>query len=159
MGARDLLARAAEAGLDVTAAGDALVIRPAAKLTEGMRRALTQAKPELLALLAQRNRTYRLPPAEADAAHAQPWDEATIARFVARVGLFLRRGFNATGADDLAERLVLRDLQTDDRVCCAECVHFRPARCGNHRGAGLLGAELGLDLAATLQRCPGFEAV
>ena len=51
MGARDLLDDLASAGLSVTAAGDRLFIRPASKLTDPMRAALREAKPELLALL------------------------------------------------------------------------------------------------------------
>ena len=52
MGARDLLADLADAGLRVTTDGDHLVIRPASKLTDPMRAALREAKPELLTLLA-----------------------------------------------------------------------------------------------------------
>lgn len=107
----------------------------------------------------QQDRPYKLTPAEADAAHAGPWDDATIARFVARVGLFIRRGLDATDADELAERLVLRDMRSDDRVCCAECAHYRPGRCGNHRRAGLHSAEVGRDFAAMVQRCQGFTAL
>ena len=51
MAARDLLADLASAGLSVTAEGDRLMIRPASRLTEPLRVALRQAKPELLALL------------------------------------------------------------------------------------------------------------
>ena len=61
----------------------------------------------------------------------------TIALFVARVGLFMRRGLNATDADDLAEQPYLRDRQGDDRRHCLECNHFRVGRCSNHRHAGL----------------------
>ena len=39
MGARDLLAELAGAGLSVRAEGERLVIRPASKLTDGMRAA------------------------------------------------------------------------------------------------------------------------
>ena len=52
MGARNLLADLTAAGLSVTAEGDRLVIRPASKLTDPMRAALRDAKPELIALLA-----------------------------------------------------------------------------------------------------------
>ena len=52
MGAHDLLADLAGAGLSVTAEGDHLVIRPASRLTDPMRAALREAKLELLALLA-----------------------------------------------------------------------------------------------------------
>jgi len=157
MGARELLHDLADAGLSVSADGDALVIRPASKLTDQMRRALVQAKPELLALLAPRSRPHKLARAEADAAHAEPWDEAAIARFVARVALFMRRGLNATDADDLAERLHLRDVRGDDRRMCLECTHLRRGRCGNHKAAGLLTAEVSRELATTLQRCAGFR--
>ena len=51
MGARDLLAELAEAGLSLATEGDRLVIWPASKLTDPMRNALREAKPELLALL------------------------------------------------------------------------------------------------------------
>jgi hypothetical protein len=155
MGARDLLDDLAEAGISVAAEGETLVIRPASRLTHEMRAALRHAKPELLALLSAR-RPYTLTKAEGDAAHAQPWDEAAIGRFVARVTLFLRRGINAADADDLAERLHLRDIQGDDRRLCFECVHIQAGRCANHRQAGLQAPEVGPDLINKLQRCPGF---
>ena len=166
MGARDLLEDLAGAGLSVTAEGDRLVIRPASKLTDPMRSALRACKPELIALLAGRamapappcNRPYRLAPADADRCHAGGWDDAETARFVARVALFMRRGINATDADDLAERLTLRDRDADERVICVECSHYRPGRCGNHRSALMTTADIGRDLAVMLQRCPGFEA-
>lgn len=156
MGARDLLAELADAGVSVRAEGERLVIRPASKLTCAMRSALIEAKPELLALLAPK-RPYRLAQAEADAAHAIPWDDAACARFVARVSLFLRRGIDATDADDLAERLRLRDVQGDERALCLECTHYRSGRCGNHRRAGLTSPDVGRDLAGMLQRCAGFQ--
>ena len=56
-------------------------------------------------------RRYSLSQADADAAHAEAWSDAAIGRFVARVSLFMRRGISATDADDLAERLHLRDAQ------------------------------------------------
>ena len=105
---------------------------------------------ELHAATEPHRRAYRLSAAEADRCHAEPWDDATIARFVARLGLLMRRGFNATDADDLAERLHLRDVQGDDRACCVECRHYRPGRCGNPMAAGLLSPDVGRDLAVML---------
>jgi len=102
-------------------------------------------------------RPYRLTPAQGDAAHAEPWDDAAIGRFQARVLRLLRQGFGASDADDLAERLHLRDVEVDDRVLCVECRHYRPGRCGIHRHAGLQAPELSRDMAATLQRCGGFK--
>ena len=103
------------------------------------------------------NRPYRLSRAQADHCHAQPWDDAACARFVARVSRFLRLGIDATAADDLAERLHLRDVQIDDRSMCVECTHYRPGRCGNHRHAGLNSPEVGRDLATLLQHCDGYS--
>ena len=60
-------------------------------------------------------------------------------------------------AEKLAERLVRRDREHDERVSCTDCRHYRPGRCGNHRQAGLYGSEVGRDLAAMLQRCAGFD--
>lgn len=165
MGARDLLERATAAGFSVVADGDALVIRPASKLTDELRAELRAAKPELLALLTRRPAAepqqgrgpYRLSKAEADAAHAEPWGDAAVGRFVARVGLFMRRGINATDADDLAERLHLRDVQGDDRRLCLECTHLSNRRCGNQRVASA-GRDLPETYVVQLHRCPGFEA-
>lgn len=104
-------------------------------------------------------RPYRLTTADADAVHAEPWNDAAIGRFVARAGLFMRRGIDATDADDLAERLHLRDVQGDDRRLCLECRHFARWRCGNARVAGV-GRDLPEAFATQLQRCIGFaEAV
>lgn len=104
-----------------------------------------------------RSRPYKLTKTQGDAAHAEAWNDAAIARFVARVSLFLRRGFDATDADDLAERLHLRDMQGDDHVLCVECTHLAGRtgawRCGNHRVAGV-GRELPAALVTMLQRCP-----
>jgi hypothetical protein len=49
----------------------------------------------------------------------------------------------------------LRDV--DARVTCQRCAHYRPHRCGNHRAAQLLTAEVGPELAALPQHCPGFR--
>ena len=157
MGAHELLHQMAEAGFSVEADGEMLVIRPASKLTDDLRTDLRAAKPELLALLTAR--PYKLTQGEADAAHAEPWNNAACARFVARVSLFLRRGINATDADDLAERLHLRDVHGDDRVMCVECRHLGGRagdwRCSNHRAADV-GRELPAVLTTTMQRCAGF---
>ncbi len=58
----------------------------------------------------------------------------------------------------MADRLVIRDREQDDRRTCLECATYRPGRCGNHRRALLNSPDLARDLAALLQHCPGFEA-
>jgi hypothetical protein len=80
------------------------------------------------------------------------------ARFLDRRARLLRWGWSEAEADTLAERLARRDRDADQRASCTECRHFKPGRCGNPRRAGLLASELGRDLAALLQRCPGFAA-
>jgi hypothetical protein len=114
---------------------------------------LTVAPPQLIDPLTRR---YSLAQADTDAAHAGPWDGAAIARFVARMSLFMRRGVNAIDADDLAERLHLRDVQSDDRVLCLECKHLAGRRCGNANAAGV-GRDLPTAMVMQLQRCPGFD--
>lgn len=89
---------------------------------------------------------------------AVAWTDADIARFLARRARLLRWGWAADDAEKLAERLTRRDREADPRVSCAECKHYRPGKCGNHRRAGLHVAEVGRDLAAMLQRCNGFNA-
>jgi hypothetical protein len=158
MGAREVLRDLTGAGFSVEVAGDRLLVGPASKLTDDLRAAVRAAKPDLLALL---NRPHKLTLAEGDAAHAEPWDEAAIGRFVARVSLFLRRGIDAAHADDLAERLHLRDAQGDDRALCVECRHLAGHgssawRCGNADVAGI-GRDLPDALVTQPQRCPGFR--
>jgi hypothetical protein len=84
-----------------------------------------------------------------------------LGRFEVRLIQLAQRGLTDTQADALADALVIRDREQDDRRTCLECSHCTGAaplawRCGNHRAAGV-GRELGGDLAALLQRCPGFQ--
>ncbi len=135
MGARELLNGLAGVGVNLTVDGGRLVIRPASRLTAELRTALRESKPELLALLAG--------------------DAERFARTRARL---LRWGWPVSEAEAMAERLARRDNAGDDRVSCAgECEHYRPGRCGNHGRAGLRVPDVGHDLAAMLQRCPGFQ--
>ncbi len=150
MGARELLSDLADAGLSISAEGGHLVIRPASKLTDHMRAALRDAKPELLALLRSGSDA-----APCDTA-AVGWTDADIARFIDRRGRLLRWGWPEAEAEKLADRLVQRDREHDERVSCTDCQHFRPGRCGDHRRAGLTAPDVGRDLASLLQRCPGF---
>lgn len=152
MGARDLLDDLTRAGLTVTADAGRLLVRPASKLTDAQRQALRAAKADVLALL---TRPYGLTPTEGDRAHVEPWDDAVCLRFVARVATFMRCGFNATDADDLAERLHLRDVDADDRTACVECRHARGTRCTH---ATMRIGELGRAEAVQLRRCHGFES-
>jgi hypothetical protein len=70
----------------------------------------------------------------------------------------MRWGWAEAEAERQAEKLVLRDREADPRVSCTECQHYRPGRCGNHKAAALASHEVCRDLAARLQRCPGFQS-
>lgn len=155
MGARDLLARLAAAGVTVAAEGDRLLIRPASRLTDDLRAELRAEKPAVLALLAAP--ADRMPEPPSSDPQPEALADPAALRFAARRARLIRWGWQQDDAQAMAERLARRDLSDDDRASCTECAHYRPGRCGNHRRAGLFGPELGRDLAALLQRCPGFK--
>lgn len=176
MGARDLLAELAGAGIQIDMDGDRLLVGPAFKLTDDLRGRLREAKAELLALLAPEPepaangevsgrvsaRPYALTKAQRDAAHAQPWGDADCSRFLARAAAIRRRGFGVVDAEDLAELAHLLDVQDDGRAICLGCTHLAGTtatgwRCGNHRMAGM-PRELAAGLVTTAQRCPGAQA-
>lgn len=94
---------------------------------------------------------------EAPDLSAVAWTDADIARYADRRARLLRWGWAEPEAERLAERLVKRDRDQDARVSCTECRHYQPGRCGNHKAAMLSTAEIGRDLAALLQHCPGFR--
>lgn len=104
----------------------------------------------------------RRPPSQ-DSQHSQAHGpdglDAQAARLLDLRARMLRWGWSPDDAQRQAERLVRRDRERDDdRVSCAECAHYRPGRCGNHRRAGLLVSDVGRDMATLLQRCPGYES-
>lgn len=152
MGARDLLADLHGAGFSLVADGDRLVIRPASKLTDELREALRNAKPELLSLL-KRNTE----PSQHNRRHAGTWTEPTMRRFLDRRDRLMRWGWSEPEAERTAERLTVADLDGDDRVVCTDCRYFRPWRCANHRAAEIGSPDLPRELAQQPQRCPGYS--
>lgn len=86
---------------------------------------------------------------------------AEIDTFMARVHLFTERGKNTTEAEGLADSLVKRDREADDRRMCLECSHLRRSaglwRCGQSQRAGLAVAEVSGDVVNLLQRCSAFN--
>ena len=72
--------------------------------------------------------------------------------FNGRVQAFKSKGLSDKQAAALAERLVLRDSQLDDRKACAECLLSRYGRCriGKY--------PIGDSTFLTLHRCDGFVA-
>lgn len=182
MGARELLGELADIGVSVRAVGGNLVIQPAGVITDARRAELRARKPELLALLqaavpqaaapsntrqataspSSADRPYKLMQADMAAAHAEPWSEADMARFLARVAALRRRGFAEQDAQDMAERLHLLDVQAEGRVLCLDCRHLAGStatgwRCGNRRLVRG-GRELPAEWVTLPQRCFGLVA-
>ena len=91
------------------------------------------------------------------ASGSDAWTDDEIARFTDRRARLARWGWSEAEAENMAERLVMRDRGPDDRVVCVDCLHFRPGRCDNHQQAGLSTAEVARGLANLLQRCPGHK--
>lgn len=85
------------------------------------------------------------------------WTDGDNARFFDRRARLLRWRWPEAEAERWAARLVRRDREADPRVSCAECCHYRPGQCSNHRRAGLLKPDVARDLASLLQRCDGFN--
>ncbi|RZI78828.1 MAG: hypothetical protein EOP38_26910 [Rubrivivax sp.] len=86
---------------------------------------------------------------------------AEIDTFMARVHLFTVRGLNTTEAERMADPLVRRDREADDRRLCLECSHLRRGaglwRCGQWQRAGLAVADVPGDVVNMLQRCSAFN--
>lgn len=76
-------------------------------------------------------------------------------RASARLARLLRWSWPEAEARDAADRLARQDAD-DDRVTCADCLHYRPGHCNNHRLAGLNGTSMCREWAGQLQRCRGF---
>ena len=108
--------------------------------------------------LAQK-RPHKLTPEQLHAAHAEPWSEAVIVRFQARTATIQRHGFAEQDAEDLAERLHLRDRQADDRHMCLECRDLESTgRCAAARRGDIPGADRRMEPVQTiLMRCHAFQ--
>ena len=95
-----------------------------------------------------------------------PQSEAMIAReidaFTARVARFTDKGLGLDDADELADKLVKRDRDLDDRRLCLECINLTRTRgawsCTKWRAAGLGEVRVPSDLMQLLQRCDAFNA-
>ena len=96
---------------------------------------------------------------QANRAHWPAWDGDEIDRTGGRVHLFLRRGIGANDADDLAERLSLRDREGDDQRIRIECSQLSDkGRCLAAATGRLAGADARLEpVQAILHGCDAFE--
>ncbi|HRK40241.1 MAG TPA: hypothetical protein PK347_17850 [Burkholderiaceae bacterium] len=94
--------------------------------------------------------------------------DAEIQRMAERLALFADRGVGVQDAEKLADRLLVRDREGDNRVACAEChrlVGNAPGRwrCGDRAPIlqnDLAGANLGAAFVhQALHRCNSFAKV
>ncbi len=93
--------------------------------------------------------------------HSSAMNGAEIDTFTARLARFTDKGLNLIDAEALADKLVIRDREGDDRRVCLECAHLHHGgRCGNWKAAGVANraseSRLPTDLVLQLQRCDGF---
>lgn len=92
-------------------------------------------------------------------------NSAEIDTFTARLARFTDKGVSHSDAERLADKLVMRDREQDDRRLCLECTHLggygtSSWRCDNWQRAGVAirarDAQLPVDLVQQLQRCDGL---
>lgn len=94
--------------------------------------------------------------------HSSAMNGAEIDTFTARLARFTDKGLSLEDAERLADKLVIRDREGDDRRVCLECVHLRHGgRCGNWQAAGVSirarDAQVPGDFTTMLQRCDGLS--
>ena len=84
--------------------------------------------------------------------------------FTARLSRFTNKGMTIAEGEVLADKLVIRDREQDDRHSCFECTHLAGAggwRCGNWQRAGVAirarDVQLPSGLVYQLHRCDGFS--
>lgn len=86
-----------------------------------------------------------------------------IETFTARLSRFTDKGMTIAEGEVLADKLVIRDREQDDRHSCFECTHLAGTvgwRCGNWQRAGVAirarDAQLPTGWMNPFQRCDGF---
>lgn len=91
--------------------------------------------------------------------HSPAMNTTEVDTFTARLARFTDKGVGYDEGERLADALVIRDRNGDDRRLCLECHHlqgFGRWRCGNAQAADVAQQGLACDLVLMLQRCDGF---
>jgi hypothetical protein len=89
--------------------------------------------------------------------HSDAMNGQEIDTFTARLARFTDWGLSLAEAEALADRLVIRDREDDDRRLCLECAHLSGRRCSAWREAAIGGPAVSADLMRMPQRCAGFR--
>ena len=86
---------------------------------------------------------------------------AEIDTFTVRLARFTDLGVILEDAERIADRLVIRDRDWEERVMCVECKYLQGLNCRNWVQAGVAlkaeGATLSSSFTVLLQRCDGFK--
>ena len=95
--------------------------------------------------------------------HSSAMNGREIDIFLIRLAYFRSLGVDLVTAEKLADRLVIRDRDLDDRIACFECHFLRTGwHCMNSQNAGVClqysNSKLPNDFVYQLQRCPGFKS-
>jgi hypothetical protein len=128
---------------------------------------LSRTEAERLALSSGKT-NLKKPEIEADNQDRHSWPHTTsmntaeIDAFTRRLYLFTRHGLDYTEAEALADSLVTRDREGDDRRLCLECRHLQYGiglwGCNQWRRAGLVVSGMPAEVIKLLQRCEGFSS-
>ena len=85
------------------------------------------------------------------------WNETEAALFSKRLLAFAGKGLHLADAEALADKLVNRDRDQDDRRLCLECSNCQQGRCTRWQAAGIGQAQIPAGMRTTLQRCVAFR--
>lgn len=145
------------AGLSLAVTGRALKVTPASALTPDLRDLIRASKAELMCWLEVENNL------EADPdrwcwPHSSAMNGDEIDHLAMRLVRFIDQGVPLNDAEALADRLVIRDREGDDRQSCLECAHLSGRRCGAWQLAGIGGPNVPVNLLTLPQRCAAFDA-
>lgn len=92
--------------------------------------------------------------------HTTAMNTAEIDAFTSRFHLLTRHGLDQPQAEELADGLVIRDRDSDDRRLCIECQHLISGNklwaCNQWRAAGLVSSGIPDGWTTLPQRCEGF---
>lgn len=92
--------------------------------------------------------------------HSPAMNTGEVNTFTARLARFTDKGVSLADAERLADELVIRDREGDDRRLCLECTHlqgFGRWCCGNWQTADVAQQGLTRDLVLMLQQCSGLN--
>lgn len=160
--------KAAGLVLSLTADGR-LKVAPASAMNQALRDTIRGHRDDLVAYLQRMAANDAAAPDTAPSTdpdrwcwpHSVAWNSKEIDTFTARLARFTDKGLGLEDAERLADALVSRDRQGDDRRLCLECTLLQGAgrwRCGNWQQADVAREALARDLVLRLQRCSGFDA-